>query len=246
MTRLSLLYTLFFLIVSCAGTNSNVPKKPSPAPLKKVTYSGPPVVLAILDFENNSITDVERLDPLRQGFAGMLSTDLGKFEAIKIVERAKIQAMIQELELSQTGIVGESTAVQVGKMVGAKNIVFGSFIVINGQMRVDVRMIEVETSLLVVAEEMSGPSDSFLHIEKELVQKIVAGLNVKTSGDTESKALSDSKESFQAAIFYSRGVEFMDEKKYPLAKKMFQKALEADPHFEAAQKHLESDLFKNQ
>ncbi|MEE8432090.1 MAG: CsgG/HfaB family protein [Candidatus Desulfatibia sp.] len=58
----------------------------------------------------------------------MLTTDLAKIKSLRVVERAKIAEIIEEMKLGQAGMLANDSAVLVGKIVGARNIVLGSYI----------------------------------------------------------------------------------------------------------------------
>ena len=76
--------------------------------------------LVILPFENNSVTTPETYDPLKSGLSVMLMTELANSEAaFTLVEREKIRALLDEITLGQTGVIDASTAVKMGKMLGA-------------------------------------------------------------------------------------------------------------------------------
>ncbi|MDW7681367.1 MAG: CsgG/HfaB family protein, partial [bacterium] len=108
--------------------------------------------IAILDFSNNCLFDKDKYASLSPGLAEILITELNKIQSIQIVERQKINQLIQEMQLAQSGLVSEETGVQVGKLVGAKYLVFGSYMVFDKKIRVDVRIVEVETGVTIKAE----------------------------------------------------------------------------------------------
>lgn len=224
--------------ISCATTSDTAKTANTPNEMVKDSHGIAPISVAIFNFENNSITNIEEVGPLSKGFASMLSTDLANTGRIKIVERSKMLAMLDEIKMGQSGMLANDAAVQVGKMAGARNIIFGSYVVMGTKMRIDVRLIDVETSLLVIAEEISGNSDTFFDMEKRLVKKITSGLMVKTA-ERGTNDRSGEKGSFKSALFYSKGIEYLDSHDYNNARKMFSKALELDPDFGAAKEQLD-------
>lgn len=62
-----------------------------------------------------------------------------------VVERQRLLLALEELRLGTTRLVDETTRLKLGKMVGAKWMVFGGYQVIGEQMRLDLRLVEVET-----------------------------------------------------------------------------------------------------
>jgi len=186
-----------------------------------------PTTLAILPFENNSVTDPEKYAPLSKGVAAMLITDLNRAgTSMKLIERAKIQALLKEVALSQSGSVDQSTAVRVGQMLGAQSIAFGSFMVLGTSVRMDLRIVKVETSELMMAENVSGSSDNFIQLEQDLAKKIARSLKVAF----QPKSGSGSSD-IGAALYFSQGVEALDKEDKVGAKKLFDKAISMDPSY---------------
>lgn len=58
--------------------------------------------------------------------AGMLTNELASTEKFKIVERAKLDSVLQEQDLAASGRVAKGSAAKVGKLTGAKYLVMGT------------------------------------------------------------------------------------------------------------------------
>lgn len=64
---------------------------------------------------------------------------------ITVVERHKLTEVLKEHALSQTGIIEESTAIQVGKILGAQKIIMGEFEYgINGKYTISTRLVDIQ------------------------------------------------------------------------------------------------------
>jgi TolB-like protein len=99
------------------------------------------VTVAVLYFDNNS-PDRE-YDVLQKGLADMLVTDLSQVDSLQVVERDKLQKLVDELKLQRSKFFDPSTAQQLGKGIGARYAVTGALAAIEPRMRIDVRVIEV-------------------------------------------------------------------------------------------------------
>jgi len=186
-----------------------------------------PETLAILPFENNSVTDPEKYEPLSRGLSAMLITDINQSQtALKVIERNKIAALLKEIALSQTGSVDESTAVRAGKILGAQSIAFGSFIVLGSSVRIDIRIINVETSELIMAESISGSNTAFMQLERDLAEKIANSLKVAFKPKT-----APTRSPIDAALYFSRGVDAFDKGNGTEAKRLFQQCIDLDPSY---------------
>lgn len=219
-----LIYGVLFLLFGCGGANKTQPVTAKPPVL---VLENPPTTLAILPFENNSITDPEKYNPLSKGMAAMLITDLNRAgTSIKLIEREKIQALLKEIALGQSGAIDQSTAVQVGRLLGAQSIAFGSFMVLDRNVRIDLRIINVETSELIMAESVMGESTQFMRLEHDLAQKIADSLQVALKPEKIS-----GKSDILAALYFSKGVEAHDQGDRATAQKMFDQAISIDSSY---------------
>jgi len=195
---------------------------------------------AVLDFENNSFMNRDEYASLSQGFAEMLITELSQISSVQVVERQKLKSLLDEMKLSQTGIISEKNSLQAGKMLGAKHLVFGSFIVdLDKKIRIDVRIIEVETGLTIEAGQVTGKTKKVLSLVKKLSKKTLKDLKIALTKN-EKKALEKSESvDLKAVIQFSKGLECEDSGDYVQAIQHYNAALNISPTFIQAQKRLE-------
>jgi TolB-like protein len=117
------------------------------------------------------------LDPLRKGLAQMLISDLSAADAVRVVERERLEAVLAEQKLASSGKIDAKTAARVGKLLGARFLVLGSYFDVMKSMRVDARLVDVETGQIVQSIGADGKADDFLGLE----QKVAAGLRDATA-----------------------------------------------------------------
>ena len=187
-----------------------------------------PETLAILPFENNSVTDPEKYEPLSKGLSAMLITDINQSQTVlKVIERNKIASLLKEIALGQTGSVDASTAIKAGKILGAQSIAFGSFIVLGNSVRIDTRIVNVETSELIMAESITGSSSDFMKLERDLARAIAESLSVAFTPPR-----GPAKSTIEAALYFSRGVDAFDRGDRAAATRLFQQCLDIDPSYQ--------------
>lgn len=214
-------------LAGCAAPPA--PSGPQAAPDTGPVIDEIPKTLAILPFENNAVTDAERYEPLSRGLAAMLITDLQKSgSSMKIIEREKIQALLKEVALSQSGSVDKETAVKVGRILGAQTIAFGSFMVLMDQVRIDVRIVKTETSEMLMAESITGRSDAFIALQQTLAAKIARSLRVAIEPAPGAAGGSD----ISAALYFSQGLDALDRGDKDRARELFAKAVALDAAYE--------------
>ncbi|PIQ56194.1 MAG: hypothetical protein COW02_01425 [Comamonadaceae bacterium CG12_big_fil_rev_8_21_14_0_65_59_15] len=64
---------------------------------------------------------------LAKGIAAMVITDLSKVPGLKVLERQKVQKLMDEISLNQSGLVSQDSLVKAGRLMRAEKVVIGSF-----------------------------------------------------------------------------------------------------------------------
>jgi len=193
--------------------------------------------LAVTFFDTNT-TD-PKLEPLGRGLASMLITDLSPLEALQVVERARMSELLAEIELQKSPYVDKSTAVSVGKGLGAEWVLTGAVATLEPDMRLDARLVEVSTGKVLETESVVGPISEFFLLEKELATSILDKLEVRTSTRETARMGRVATESFEAFVAYSRGLEALDRGSLEDARKALEDALGHDDRFNLATSMLE-------
>lgn len=105
-----------------------------------------------------AVWDLENFSPVSGAspdLGGLLSTrvieTLRKIEGFNVVEREHFADVLEELNLGTMDLVDESTRLRLGKLVGAKLMIFGGYQVIADHMRLDLRLVEVRTGKIISA-----------------------------------------------------------------------------------------------
>jgi TolB-like protein len=192
-----------------------------------------PNTLAVLAFRNK--TGQTSLDPLQKGFAFMLMTDLHQVEGIQLVERVKLQAMLEELHLGASGIVDSNTSPQVGKLLGASYLVGGN---ITGTQPPE---IAVASDLLQVKDQSSlgqpsakGQRENIFDMEKKVLFEIIDLLKVRLTRAQKEKLKRPLTTSYRALMYLSMGLDASDRGNYGSSGFYYRKALEQDPQLAPA------------
>lgn len=201
--------------------------------------------VAISYFDNTSGT--EEYNPLSKGLADMLITDLSNVKSLKIVEREKLESLLKEIELGDGKFIDPNTAQKLGKGLGAGYMLTGSFLIMGETMRIDTRLVDVGTGEVTMAEEITGEKGTFFELEKILVNKLIATLNVDLSRSEQRKVKKVQTESFEAFNAYSSAIDALDNEKYDASKKLLEKATDLDEDFDVAWEKLDAivDNLKN-
>jgi len=79
----------------------------------------------------------------------------------ELVDRQQLETVLQELKLSQTDLVDPATAAKIGKLVAAEGILIGAVTETPLALEVFVRLIDVETAVVLAAEDVYGEDLGF-------------------------------------------------------------------------------------
>ena len=200
--------------------------------------------LAVMDFTNTSVDEKERFDPMQQGFASMMINYLEGSTDLKVVERERIQWLLDELELQRDGgLVDQASAVRTGQLLGANAVLFGAFTVHDKQMWISARLVKVETGEILLAEQIFGKKDEFFELVEKLSDQVTEAIGVElaSTGRSESGGGNGGQtRSLDAQLSYSQGLGLIEQEKYQEAYDKFLEALEYDPQYADARRRADS------
>jgi curli biogenesis system outer membrane secretion channel CsgG len=90
---------------------------------ESVPYFGVKKQIAVLDFENQSDFSGKKLG---SAVADMLITQLARSNRFVLIERSRIDQILSEQALGQSGVITETTAPQVAQLLGVESIIIGN------------------------------------------------------------------------------------------------------------------------
>ena len=197
--------------------------------------------IAFLPFDNYSVGEYqEKLGMLSFAIAEFFAFDFATFSGLKVVERSKLDYLLREAELVKGGKIDQTSAIRVGRMLGAHMMVFGSITQLDkGSSRMVARVVNVETSEIITSVSEEGKPD-FNKMEKNLVKKLAKVLDLEIGSEVKNLLDASGSGSAEAMESYSRGLQAMDKYDYKTAYKHFKKAYEIDNKFTQAKTKMET------
>jgi len=196
--------------------------------------------IAVLPFENGGSygKDKEDFDALRKGIAAMLIYELAQSPAVRLVDRFETQRLLDEQGLAVAERVDRETAAKIGKLVGARYMIAGSFIDLYGDFRVDARIINVETGEIMKVVR----SDPKLHDRKDMSRMIQSvGERVLAEAKLPPLPVNSAQRPpvpTEALAAFSRALLYHDRGDRQKAVEYYQKALQVFPDYAAASEGL--------
>ncbi|MDD5658146.1 MAG: CsgG/HfaB family protein, partial [Elusimicrobia bacterium] len=78
-----------------------------------------------------------------------MTTQLVRLGKVQAVERSLLNKLMDEHALERTGLMEPATAKRLGAMLVVDGIVAGSFVTLGSRVKINARLIQVETGLIV-------------------------------------------------------------------------------------------------
>lgn len=128
---------------------------------------------------------VDGLDPSLQwmgkSFADALLGHLQRAHSVRVVEREFLDQVLAEMKLQQGSLIDERSAVQVGRILGAKVIVFGSVAVLGDEAQARARIVGVERAELLGAGEAQGEVKRLFAIQGDLGKQVAQAMSISAA-----------------------------------------------------------------
>ena len=150
--------------------------------------SAQPTKVAILDFENTS--GKTEYDALGKAISSMLITDLANNihpKKVEFFERSQLNKLLDEQNLQKSKNFDAKTAVDFGKLSGVNYVFVGSVFVLDGACNFSSKLVDVRTSQIIMAKDVSGKIETWLQMKTELAEGIALQLNNPISLDLSYK-----------------------------------------------------------
>lgn len=98
-----------------------------------------------------------------------LSTSLRRDHGLLLVERAKLQQVMGEIKLGQSGAVDSATAPEIGKLSDAQALVMGSVAQAGDRYLIDARIVATETAETLASASEAVPAATLVSFSSDAV-----------------------------------------------------------------------------
>ena len=201
--------------------------------------------VGILSFENGGSygQEAEDFQALEVGLQQMIIGDMAGNSGMRLVERGRLQELLQEQDLGAAGRVDANTAAQIGRLLGARYMIMGSFVDWYGDFRLDARVVDVETSEIIKTDRARGSREELFDILGELADNIPSGLELPALSARDRQVQQENRERLgqanpDAVRAYMRGLLYQDRGDNERAAELFSQAIAAFPEYHEAREAL--------
>ncbi|MDO8666964.1 MAG: CsgG/HfaB family protein [Gemmatimonadales bacterium] len=193
--------------------------------------------MAVLDFDIGATIgqDPDDYQALRRGLASMTIGEIAVNPAVRVVERAQLQQILQEQNLGREGRVEANTIVQIGRLIGARYMVTGTLYDVRGSFRIDARLFDAETGQILRTQRVTGRLDNVFELVSQLATQLMRDANLPPlERRVQEERQRQGNPPTQAVMAYSRAVLYADRGDTNRAVEQYRAALTAFPNYTQA------------
>jgi len=175
------------------------------------------------------------IQPLTRGLAQLLVTDLAKSRQVRVLERERMQAIVDEMKLSDSSRADPTTAVRSGHLLRAARVVQGTLTDMPGaQLRINAVVVDVATAGAGGTASGADQLNRLFDLEKQIAFSLFNAMGVQLAPAERDAINQRPTQNVQAFLAYSRGLVAQDNGDYSAAQADFNDAVNLDPSFRAA------------
>jgi tetratricopeptide (TPR) repeat protein len=184
------------------------------------------------------------------GLSEMLTTDLGHVKQLRLLERVRLQTLLDELAAAKQEDFSQESAPRIGKLLGAGRIVSGGFQVTNEKdLHIDLLSWDVINLDFTEAVTQEDELSNLFRMEKALVFGIIDKMGIEITEEERNSIQRIPTANIQAFMAYCRGLEKEDASDFRGAASFYRQAAGLDADFQEAKDRIEqsesADAAKN-
>ena len=138
-----------------------------------IVYGQQDQSLAVLDMVGIGISEIEAAS-----LTNRLRSEVVNSSTITVVERSQMAQILEEQDFQLTGCISNECAVEIGQLIGAQQMLAGSFGKLGTAYTIDMRIIDVETGriLKTTSYDIEGSINRLLTEGLEEAIRRIAGI----------------------------------------------------------------------
>jgi len=192
-----------------------------------------PDAIAVVPFRFEGSDPV--LAPLASALGALLATDLAQTDRLTVLERLRIDALLDEIALGASDRVAPETAARGGRLLGAGHIVVGSLAGTEASVEVEGLLVDAsQTGAPGQPISESDPVAAIIDAEKRMALAIFERLGIELTPAERERVNERPTENVQALLAYGLGVDAELRGDFEAASAQYQRAAQLDPGFQAA------------
>ena len=193
----------------------------------------PSGTVGVFPFRYSGQNDAYR--PLSTALAELLSVDLDQVDRITVLERFRVQALLDEIALADAGLVDPASASRGGRLLGAENIVQGEIGAL-GANDLSATALVVRSTTGEVGDQVRADdaAERFIDMEKQVALGLFEAMGVVLTPAERERIEENRTGNLQALLAFGAGLEALDAGDFATASRQFEEATALDPGFDLA------------
>jgi len=188
-----------------------------------------PRSVAVLPMAFNS--ERADLEPLVYALSDMMTTDFAVSNALVVLERSQIQALLDEMALTSSGYAEPTTGARAGRLLQAEHVFQGVLTTLgDADLQTDADVLNVPSSSSAGQLTESAVLEGIFDMEKQIVIRTIRDvLGVALTPAEEQAILENRMGNVLAFLAYGRGLREIDRGNYEGAQAEFELSVQLEP-----------------
>ncbi len=227
--RLALVCALAWLVLTANG-QSHAQSRSAATP-----------AVVVWDFDDQSPPGLASAatagDFLKRSLSESLTAQLLQVPGLPVLERQRLHDLMAEQKVAASELADQDSRLRLGRVVGARRMVFGGYLLLGEWVQVHVRVVDTATSRVLFSDETSAELAQVMQQVQPLNQRLARALG----GTAAAAAGSHAAASWQA---YDQALALADAGRIDDAVQALQNLLARDKAFTPAERQLVALLDK--
>ena len=175
------------------------------------------------------------LAPLGRGLTQLVVNDLARVARLTLLERERVQALTDEMKLTESGRVDPATGARSGRLLRADQVVQGTLQDAAAQSyRLDANVVSTTSAQVTATGSATDPLQQIFDAEKAVVLELLGKMGITLTPAEQASIQQKPTQNLQAFLAFSRGLVAEDNGDFAGAARFFNDAAARDPGFQAA------------
>jgi len=193
--------------------------------------------ISILPLKNN--TQNSKFDWISMCIPDMMISDISKFKTFQIIEKKDLNSIYQEQYNSNSDEFNDEQAIKIGNLYTSTHIITGNYYLIDNKIRIDLKVLNLETGVIVTSVGLTSSNEELLTSEKVLVKDLLTNLGYQLTEPEKNLLYQIPTNSIKAVESFYNGLIAENEKNVIIALDSYENAKNYDPNYVDASKSYE-------
>ncbi len=113
---------------------------------------------------------------VREVLPDLLAAELSASPHVRLVERQRLSDVLQEQRLGTSALADEETRLRLGRLSGARWMLFGNHLRVGSNWQLDARLVDVETSRVLTTFSENGQHSDYPALAQRMARQLLSVL----------------------------------------------------------------------